>query len=231
MGILQEKVDLSLLVYGNGIADNFKNNSLFFYEKYQKSDKTVTSIAASDIKVGGFYFLHYLDDSNWMRWSPIFVADYKKFSNVVILFGVNFNFIPLEVRVSIFDKFIKEEDFEKDVPLKVDYQGVYNELLRFGFEYALMEFNLIQVKFVHRISMDMVPRFLYSQHPQNKYDPNKLMQIWNAKIGDKDKRHKEMMASMLSDFYDINGDIKAQYKLLKDHIQRIQTSIQKYGGK
>jgi len=231
MGVLQDKVDLSLLVYGDGIVDNFKNNSLFFYEKYQKSDKSVTSINVGDIKVGGFYFLHYLDDSNWMRWSPVFVADYRKFSNVVILMGVNFNFIPLEVRVSIFDKFIKEEDFENDRTLKVNYQGVYNELLKFGFEYALMEFNLIQVKFAHRISMDMVPRFLYSQHPQNKYDPNKLMQIWNAKIGDKDKRHKEMMVSMLSDFYDINGEIKDQYKLLKEHIQRIQKSLEKYGGK
>ena len=231
MGVLQDKVDLSLLVYGDGIVDNFKNNSLFFYEKYQKSDKSVTNINVGDIKVGGFYFLHYLDDSNWMRWSPVFVADYRKFSNVVILMGVNFNFIQLEVRVSIFDKFIKEEDFENDRTLKVNYQGVYNELLKFGFEYALMEFNLIQVKFAHRISMDMVPRFLYSQHPQNKYDPNKLMQIWNAKIGDKDKRHKEMMVSMLSDFYDINGEIKDQYKLLKEHIQRIQKSLEKYGGK
>lgn len=231
MGVLQDKVDLSLLVYGNGVVDNFKNNSLFFYEKYQKSDKDVTSISVSDIQVGGFYFLHYLDDSNWMKWSPVFVADYKKFSNMVILFGINFNFIPLEVRVSIFDKFMKEEDFENDRLLKVNYQGVYNELLKFGFEYAVIEYNLIQVKFAHKISMNMVPRFLYSQHPQNKYDPNKLMQIWNAKIGDKDKRHKEMMASMLSDFYDINGDIKSQYKLLKEHIQRIQKSLEKYGGK
>lgn len=231
MGILRDKVDLSLLVYGNGVADNFKNNSLFFYEKYQKSDKDVTSISVSDIRVGGFYFLHYLDDSNWMRWSPVFVADYKKFSNMVILFGINFNFIPMEVRVSIFDKFIKEEDFEKDVKLKVDYQGVYNELLRFGFEYAMVEYNLIQVKFAHRISLNMLPRFLYSQHPQNKYDPGKLMQIWGAKIGDRDKRHREMMASMLSDFYDTKGEIKEQYKLLKDHIQRIQKSVEKYGGK
>jgi hypothetical protein len=231
MGILKDKVDLSLLVYGNGVAENFKANSLFFYEKYQKSDKEVTSININDIKVGGFYFLHYLDDSNWMRLSPIFVADYRKFSNMIVLMGINFNFIPLEVRVSIFDKFIIEDDFEKDSLLKVDYKGVYSELLKFGFEYALMEYNLIQVKLVHKISMDMIPRFLYSQHPQNKYDPNKLMQIWNAKIGERDDRHKEMMTSLLSDFYEVDGDIKDKYKMLKDHIQRIQKSLQKYGGK
>jgi len=231
MGALQVKVDLSLLVYGNGVADNFKNNSLYFYDKYQKSDKEITSINVKDINLGGFYFLHYLDDSNWMRWSPIFACDYRKFSNQVILSGVNFNFIPLEVRVSIFDKFITEEDFEKDTLLKVDYAGVYRELLKYGFEYAITEYNLIQVKFVHKISMNMVPRFLYSQHPQNKYDPNKLVQIWNAKLDSEDKRHKEMMSSLLSDFYDVNGEIKDKYKKLKEHIQRLQNSAEKYGGK
>lgn len=231
MGVLQDKVDLSLLVYGNGIAENFKNNSMFFYEKYQKSDKLVTSVAVSDIQIGGFYFLQYLDDSNWMQYSPIFTTDFRKFNNMIILFGVNFNFIPLEVRVSIFDKFITEENFEKDTPLKADYQGAYKELLKFGFEYAMVEYNLIQVKYVHKISIDVVPRFLYAQHPKNKYDPNKLMQIWNAKIGEKSERNKEMMASMLSDFYDIKGEIKDQYKVLKDHIQRIQKSVEKYGGK
>ena len=35
MGVLMDKLDLSLLVNGNGIPDNFKNNSLYFYNKYQ----------------------------------------------------------------------------------------------------------------------------------------------------------------------------------------------------
>ena len=37
MGELSERVKLSLLVNGNGIPDNFKNNSLYFYDKYQKT--------------------------------------------------------------------------------------------------------------------------------------------------------------------------------------------------
>ena len=166
-----------------------------------------------------------------MKFSPVFITDYKKFSNVIIVFGINFNFIPIQVRVSIFDKFITEYNFENDDLLTVDYKGAYNELLKYGFEYSMVEYNLIQVKYAHKISMNMVPRFLYSQHPQNKYDPGKLMQIWNAKIGERDKRHQEMMKSLIDDFYDVEGEIKDQYKILKEHIQRIQTSIQKYGGK
>lgn len=64
MSELLERVKLNLLYNGNGIEDNFKKNCMFFYDKYQKSDKDVTSINISDIYPGGFYFLHYKDDSN-----------------------------------------------------------------------------------------------------------------------------------------------------------------------
>jgi hypothetical protein len=228
MGELKDRVSLSLLVNGNGAVDNFKNNSLYFYDKYGKSDKDVKNVNVSDMMLGGFYFLHYRDDSKWMQYAPIFVCDFKKVSNLIIIFAVNFNFIPLEIRVEIFDKYIKEEDFEKNSLLKVNYQGVYNELLRLGFEYALMEFNLIQVNFVHRISLDLLPRFLYSQHPINKYDPMKLMQIWTAKLDTKEQRHKELMAATLNEFYDLNSDISEKYDVLGGHIQRVKKSLEKY---
>jgi hypothetical protein len=230
MGELTERVKLSLLVNGDGIVDNFKNNSLYFFEKYQKSDDLVKNIKVEDIFPGGFYFFHYLDDSNWMQFSPVFVADYRKFSNKIILLCVNFNFVPLEIRVMIFDKYITEEDFEKDNYLVVDYEGMYSELQRLGFEYALMEFNSIQIKFVHKIKLDLVPRFLYAQHPKNVYDPKKLIQIWEAKINTRNERHKEMMLSTISDFYDINKEISDKYNVLNEHVKRIRRSITKYGS-
>ena len=93
MGELIERVKLSNLVHGNGIIENFKNNSLFFYEAYSKSDKLVMNIPRGKIQLGGFYFLHYLDNSNWMQYSPIFTVDVKKFGNLIILLAINFNFI------------------------------------------------------------------------------------------------------------------------------------------
>jgi hypothetical protein len=229
MGALLDRVRLSLLVRGNGLVENFRNNSLEFYELYQKSTKEVDNIQVSSIKPGGFYFLHYLDDSNWMKWSPIFVVEYKKFDNKVVILAINFNFIPIEIRNIIFDKYITEEDFEKDKFLKVDYQGVYGELLRLGFEYALMEFNVIQIKIVHKISLSVLPRFLCSQHPKNVYDPNKLIQIWKSKIEKKSERHQEIMKSSLDEFYKIEEEISGKYIELKGHISRLRTSMIKYG--
>jgi hypothetical protein len=229
MAELLERVKLNLLVNGNGIVDNFKNNSLYFYEKYQKSDKDVQSINIKDMYPGAFYFLHYYDDSNWLKFSPIFLVDFRKFDNKVILIAVNFNFIPMEIRAQIFDNYITNDDFEKNNYLKVDYEGMYRELLKVGFEYALMEFNAAQIKIVHRIHLELLPRFLYAQHPINKYDPKKLVEIWQAKLDKREQRHKEIISSILSEYYDINKEISEKYDLMRDHIKRIQTSLTKYG--
>ncbi len=231
MGELIERVKLSLLVYGNGIEDNFKNNSMFLMDKYSKSDEMVRAIDVSSIEPGAFYFFHYLDDSNWLRYSPVFVAGYKKFGNQTIIFAINFNFIPLEIRPMMFDEYLLPENFEKDMPIKTEYEKTYQELLKVGFEYSLMEYNAIQIKMVHRIHMEMLPRFLYAQHPKATYDPKKLMEIWTKKLETKKERDKEMMKAMIEEFYEVNKEISGKYKVLKDHIARIQKSAKKYGGK
>lgn len=229
MGDLIEKVKISNLINGNGIFENFKNNSIFFYNLYSKSSKDVLNIPISKIFPGYFYFLHYRDDSNWMKYSPVFVVDFKKFSNLIIVIAVNFNFIPIEIRVSIFDKYITNKDFEDDNQLKVDYEGMYKELIKYGFEYSIVEYNVAQIEFVHKISLSLLPRFLYSQHPINKYDPKKLYEIWKAKISTKEERHREMYGSVISDLFNISNDILENYNVLKDHITRLQRSLDKYG--
>jgi hypothetical protein len=229
MAALEERVKLSKLVNGKDIVDFYQKNTNFMYFKYLESNEECKSIDKSDIRTGGFYFLHYLDDSNWMRWSPIFCCDWRKFNNMIVILGVNFNFIPLELRSRIFDKFIREEDFEKNSFLEVNFRGMYSELIKIGFEYAIQEYNVAQIKAVHRISLDLLPRFLFSSHPKNTYDPNKLMEIWQTKLETKEDRHKEMVTSILEDFYDINKDISDSYKELGDHIKRVRSSYEKYG--
>jgi len=229
MGELLERVKLSNLVYGDGILENYNNNSLYFYEKFSKSDKEVTSISPNSIQTGGFYFFHYKDDSNWVRYSPVFVVAEQQFSNKKVFTAINLNFIPLEVRVGFFDNFMLDTDFDQDKFLKVDGNGAKNELLKYGFEYALMEYNQAQMVMVHKINMSAVPRFLYSGYPINKYDPKKLYDIWKAKLNNKYERDRELSQSMIKDFYDISNNIGENYKMLKKHIQRIQTSLKKYG--
>jgi hypothetical protein len=39
------------------------------------------------------------------------MVDFKKFEDKIILLAVNF--VPIEIRVMLFDKFISKDDFEK----------------------------------------------------------------------------------------------------------------------
>ena len=230
MGELVDRIGLRMLVDGDGIADNFKNNSLYFYNKYQKSDKDVFAIDVKDLMTVMFFHLHYLNDSNWMKWSPIFVTNYKKIGNKIIVFGVNFNFIPLEIRAFLFDEFITEEDLDQNKPLNVSYEGMYNELIKFGYEYSIVEYDVRLIKLVHRIDMSLVPRFLMSGHPKNKYDAKKLYQIWKAKIKTRNQRNSEMSQALITDFFEVSDEINENYKVLKNHITRLQNSLRKYGS-
>ena len=229
MGSLLDKIKISQKVFGADIVDYYRSNTLFMYEKYRKSDDMCKSIPVQDIQPGGFYFIQYLDDSNWMRWSPIFCCDYRKFSNMIVILGLNFNFIPLEIRSTIFDKFISEKDFEKNSFLEVNFKGMYAELLKYGFEYAVVEYNVAQIKLVNIINLELLPRFLYSSFPKNKYDPKALYHIWKTKLETREKRHAEMITSVLSEFYEVDTELTDKYDALKEHIDRLQKSYEKYG--
>lgn len=239
MAELLERVKLSLLVNGNGITENFINNSNFFAESYTTSSREIKNIPPSQIKFGYFYHLAYRDPSNWMQYSPVLAVDFKKFGNMIILLAINLNFIPLELRTTIFDSFMKSEHFEKNIPLSVSYTGVYNELSKYGFEYSLVEYNLVQIHLVHQIDMGIVPRFLYAGHPKTfttfidkksvKYNPEALYKLYVTKLQTKDLRDQEMKTSLISDFYEASDDILQNYKALKGHIERLQKSAEKYG--
>ncbi len=231
MGALQERVNLSQKVYGANLVDYFKNNSIYMVDKYSKSDDMCESIAISNISIGRFYFFHYEDPSNWMRYAPVFTIEYKQIKDMKILMALNFNFLPLELRSRIFDKFISEQMFEKNSALEVNFQGIYTELLKYGFEYGIMEFNAVQLKLVHKINLELLPRFLYSSHPKNTYDPNKLMQIWTAKLDKREERHKEIVSSTLLDFYEAESLINDKYDVLFGHIKRLQESYDKFRNK
>jgi len=74
MGALQDRIDLNQKVFGKNIIDFYKNNVAFMVDKYSKSDDMCTAISVRDISPGRFYFFHYDDPSNWVKYSPVFVV-------------------------------------------------------------------------------------------------------------------------------------------------------------
>jgi len=225
MGFLLEKTDLNRLVNADGLVEYFKKNSIEMVDYYSKSTKECLNISVRNIKPGGFYHLISQNKSNWMRNAPVFVADYKKVGTGIIILAVNMNLIPLQIRALLFDKFITEKDFDKDSFLKVNFNGMYNELKNIGFEYSLMEFDASKIILAHKISLSILPKFLISQHPTNTYDPKKLSEIWKSKIGKQTERDAEMQKSSLEEFYNIHFEIDSKYENLKKHIERIRKNL------
>ena len=235
MTALEERIKLSQLVHGRDLVDYFKNNSDYMVRKYTKSDEFCQSVPISEIQIGYFHHFHYDDKSNWMKYSPVFVCDFKQYQNYMIIYALNFNFIPLRLRSTIFEKFITEKDFENNRAIPVDFKGLYNEVRKYGFEYSIVEYNSINLKLVHRINLtdgknndkseNILPRFLYSAHPTNKYDPSKLYQIWSTKIKTRDKRHQEITLSTLDEFLDVKNEISEKFEVLRGHIQRLRNNL------
>jgi hypothetical protein len=228
MGALLDRIKLSLLVNGNGIIENYRNNTNYFTNKYKSSEKDILNINLRDIQKGRFYFFHYKDvsGSNWMRFSPVFVCDYKVLNGEVLIFAVNLNFIPIEIRPIIFDTFYNEQMLDKDSYVNIDFRTVYDALFKVGYEYAIMEYNIKSIDIVHKISTVVLPRFLYSGHSLNKYDPKKLYSIWKAKLGGRKQRHEEILKLSALDLMGISDNINENFDILKKHINRVKKNFE-----
>lgn len=232
MGVLRKKLTELTKV---GIPNFFKENSLRFYNLYNKPDgKMVEPTNISSIYNGGLYFIYYLDDSNWMKYSMVLCADIR---DQRIMFGVNMNFLPLEIRLDLFDGLVMDlEDNNKqsngNTPFNfVTFESVYKKLIRLGFEYALVEYDVSRIGRIYNIGYDQLPFWLYSQYPKNKYDPIKLYSIWEAKLKNRPERHKELIGKLVSDFYNVTDELIDNSTAMKGHFQRLKKNYDKYGDK
>lgn len=226
MGIL---IDTIKIESGGNIVKYYKENTVMLYNKYRNPDELVKAISVGKMAEGQFYFLMYYDESNWMQFSPIFFVDHKEFEDKVIGYGVNMNFIPLEYRAALFDKIIHNLDDENQVR-GMNFEGMYKQLLKLGYEYALVEYDMSRIKQAYHIKLQILPKFLYSSYPKNKYDPQKLYSIWKKKLEKREQRHQEIIQQLSSDFYKVTEEIEMKYDVLSDHMKRVQRNHKKFGG-
>ena len=57
------------------------------------------------------------------------------------------------------------------------------------------------------------------------------MEIWTTKLKTREKRHQELITSNLMDFYEAESLINDKYDALFGHIQRLQSSFNKFKNK
>ena len=210
----------------------FKENSINIYNLLSKPEKEkVEYIPITKLKSGGVYFIFYKDESNWMRFSPVLCCELK---DKRLMFGVNLNFLPLEIRANLFDYLIKTLNKNNGEPItkspfnNITFDGIYKRLIRLGFEYALVEYNFERVERIAKIDFSILPDFLMSAHPKNIYDPSKLYQIWESKLKNRPERHNELITKLVSDFYDVTDQLVESSVSLKGHFQRLKRNQEKF---
>ena len=218
-----------------GIPTFFKENSLKYYNLYRNpDDDIIVPIPMANIQKGDIYFIYYRDESNWMSLSPILTADIR---DKRIIFGVNMNFIPLEIRVELFDQIVISLEDNNRQPTGtspfnfINFEMIYKKLIKLGFEYAIVEYEIGRIVQVFHINYSELPNWIYSQHPKNIYDPNKLYQIWYAKLKNRPERHKEMIGKLVEDFYNVTDELIDNSTALKEHFKRLKRNQDKFGDK
>lgn len=232
MGHLTELVKLNVLVRGANELEAYINNTNYFTTRYlaQSPDNDVLAIRKNQIIPGQFYFFTYMHDSNWFKYSPVFIIDKKVASGITILRCINMNFLPLRFRVTFFDPYLREQDFSNpNFILKTQFDKVARELLKFKYNFAIKMYSVDQIVKVYRISLNILPRFLYSGHKYAKYDPGKLKQIWQSQSSVADVREKEMMSATMDDYTDLTKDISGKFDVLKNDVMTFRNSLRKYG--
>lgn len=207
------------------VVSYYKDNTEFFYNQYiNNTSKDVRSIPINGMFSGGLFFLFYMDESNWMQYSPIFLVEYKD----KMLFAVNFNFIPFEIRAAIFDDILLNFNDNNQFS-NITFESMYKLLYKYGYEYAIVEYSISRVRAVYHIDISLITEFIYSIYPKNKYDPYKLYDIWSKKIKTKEARHQELIKTIVSDFYNTKADIIDESNELKGKFQRLKRNQDKFG--
>lgn len=209
-----------------GKVNLFKENSTKFFNLYQKPDgELVRGVPMDSLIEGRFYFIIYKDDSNWMKFAPIFFIDHAIYKSIKIFYGVNLNFLPLEIRVNAFDNVYDPN--KPDCFRGINFEKAYKLLLKFGFEYGINEFDSRRIQRIYEIDMSNLADFIMSGYPANKYDPKKLYDIWEKKLETKEARHQAFIQATLQTFYDTENAV-GEPDVLKDRIKRIQAGTKKY---
>ncbi len=92
-----------------------------------------------------------------------------------------------------------------------------------------MKYDIKRIIRAFHIPITLWHRFIYSQHPKNIYDPNKLYEIWVTKLKTKQERHQAILKQLAEDFFDAQVEINEENEILKGYIQRLQRGDKKYG--
>lgn len=205
------------------------------------NDKSkVLPINLSKIEKGKFYFVMYDisgKSSKMEQYNPLFVIDWTTIDNKKYLFGININFIPVAIRVVIFNQ-IFNSDLKKfdDVNDNIDKQDpiigmsfgkVYKLLKSIGFEWAIRKFDACKLNKSYAIDMNSVKEFITMSTARiTGVDDGKLLEIWKSKIVKQEQREVELIKELLGDYKEMEKELNKSIQTITEKEEMLYKSAE-----
>lgn len=206
----------------------------------EKDAKRMLPVNLSEIEKGKFYFLLYdLDgkSSKMEKYNPIFVIDWTVIDSKKYLFAININFIPVAIRViifnTIFNSDLKKFDNPNEIVDKQDpivgmsFGKCYKLLKSIGFEWAIRKFEASKLNKSYLIDMNSIKEFVtMSTATITGVDDGKLFDIWKKKITEQDQREADLIKELIGDYKSMEKELNDSILNISEREENIYKSVQ-----
>ena len=228
INFLKNKVPNYTIESSKWLINKTKNNDINFKRKN-----------ITDINIGKFYFMKYdynnINKSTKMEQNvPLLVVDYKPNIDNKVIYILNMNFLPQNIKEAFFSKLTYKyseifdynenvENLEQEKKLPLNYKLLWDELIQFAFEYCIREIRIELINDLFEISTKHL-HFLTSINTQylTGVDEAKLNEIWITKLKNESYNNRlEELMTIKTNYYKILEELQEKFKNLNNRLKNI----------
>jgi hypothetical protein len=207
--------------------------------KIKDRDSKFTKVSINDFKIGNFYFMSYdlkgiNKSSRLEQLVPMLLVDYNPVIDSKVLWVMNLNFIPLNIKEAFFTKFLtnfdktlennstKKSVSEESSLIGINYDTMWNETIKFGIDYSLREIRVELISDLYLVSTDYL-HFLTTQNTQalTGVDEKKLNEIWTTKLKTESLEDRIDEKNVKADYEKILKELQETFKFLDKKLKEI----------
>ncbi len=220
---------------------NYNNESTkWLFNKIRKPDNDFVPTGLDNLYLGKFYFMQYdlkkLNKSSKLeQFVPMMVVDYKPAIDTRVMWVLNLNFMPTNIKEAFFSSFLdknqstldlnsESKDWTQEQPLpNINYQRMWGELIPFGFEYAIREIRVDLINNLWGVSSKDIS-FLSTVNTQvlTGVDEGKLNEIWVTKLKNENLENRvNELKTIKTNYENIIKELADKFKSLNNNLKGI----------
>lgn len=223
--------------YRKNIPNYTVNSINWLKTSLNKPNNKFMGIDPGKMKIGSFYFMRYdlqkINKSTKMeQFVPFMLVDYKPSIDKKVFWILNLNFFPTNIKLAFFSSFLdkftniledneKKKDVLQESPIpNINYKNMWNELIKFGFEYSVREIRIELINQLFVVSTDNL-KYLTTMNTQllTGVDDGKLNQIWITKLKNEPFQDRvEELRTIKNNYYAILEELDSKFKNLNKEL-------------